>query len=114
MLFFSNADDVQVYHSTRKRSTRSLAIFDNLVAVDVQVYRSTSKWSIRTWAPGGRREESVRKRDLLPGQNQGGLRILFFFLCIFHNEFIISDQAGPKDCLTHFLFPEFLIIFCLY
>ena len=46
MLFSSIADDVQVYHSTGKRSKRTLTIFDNFaVLVNVDKLLLMSKFT---------------------------------------------------------------------
>ena len=63
------------------------------------VYKDLGAW----WEEGGK----CKKKGSFPWSKSRWARDLVFFLCIFRNKFIISDQVGPKDCLTYFLFPEF-------
>ena len=70
------------------------------------VYKDLGAW----WEEGGK----CKKKGSFPWSKSRWAKDLVFFLCIFCNEFIISDQVGPKDYLTYFLFPKFLITYCLY
>ena len=63
------------------------------------VYKDLGAW----WEEGGK----CKKKGSFPWSKSRWAKDLVFLLCIILNEFIISDQAGPKYCLTYFLFPEF-------
>ena len=63
------------------------------------VYKDLGAW----WEEGGK----CKKKGSFPWSKSRWAKDLGFLLCIIRNEYSISDQAGPKDCLTYFLFREF-------
>ena len=63
------------------------------------VYKDLGAW----WEEGGK----CKKKGSFQWSKSRWAKDLVLLLCIIRIEFIISDQAGPKDCLTYFLFPEF-------